>query len=530
MKMFAVSVIIIAMPHRTLADFLEELGRAGELAPVDAEVDPRAEVAEITRRVARKAGPALLFRCVKGHEIPLLTNLLGAESRICRAMGVETIEEAIGRTDRMLNSSGPEGWLERLRFGAKAVAVASFAANRVKSGACQQVIRLGGDIDLEELPFLLMGWEAERPTLSSATILSALPDSHAQVFLPGDVQVAGRDRLVAVWTEIETALPLIHEYAARQAKMPVAIVLGGDPAVHLAAAAPLPSAVDPLGLAGLLREKPLDAVACRSIDLWAPAESDIVIEGHIDPADAAPVPAPAACGQIVAENRHSRPRFAPTDRIIGHQKAAFRRGESWAIHVTAVTHRANRVFPAVQPLSLRHAAGIDGNENCILHRAMARIFLPFLRTRIPEMVDFDLPLSGAARHLAILAIRKTYPGQAHQVATAAWSMRPFSFARLLVVVDAGVNVRDAEEVWAAIAHEANVERDIWLHAAPPDPLDPTSDGDELGRRLDIDATRKFASEESPGVTRNVLLERDIENLVTDRWAQYGLGPEPNDAT
>ena len=134
------------MAHRTLADFLEELGRAGELAPVDAEVDPCLEVAEITRRVARQAGPALLFRSVKGHDIPLLTNLLGSESRICRALGVETIEEAIGRIDRVLNSSGGEGWLERLRIGSKAGAVANFAANRVKSGACQQIVRLGGDV------------------------------------------------------------------------------------------------------------------------------------------------------------------------------------------------------------------------------------------------------------------------------------------------------------------------------------------------------------------------------------------------
>ena len=270
--------------HRNLADFLEELGRAGELAPVDAEVDPCLEVAEITRRVARQAGPALLFRSVKGHDIPLLTNLLGSESRICRALGVETIEEATGRMDRLLNSSGGEGWLERLRFGSQSGAVASFAANRVKSGACQQIVRLGSDVQLEELPCPQTGVEVETPAIPSATVLSAEPDSHAQVFLQGDVQIAGRDRLIAAWSDIANATPLLREYASRQARMPVAIVIGGDPAVHLAAAAPMPPAVDPLGLAGLLREKPLDAVACRSIDLLVPAESDIVIEGYIDSA------------------------------------------------------------------------------------------------------------------------------------------------------------------------------------------------------------------------------------------------------
>src|SRR5208337_580774 len=156
-----------------------------------------------------------------------------------------------------------------------------------------------------------------------------------QVFLPGDMQIFGPDRLLAVWSDIATAFPLLQEYASRQARMPVAIVIGGDPAVHLAAAAPMPAVVDPFGLAGMLREKPLDAVACRSIDLLVPAESDIVLEGLIDPVD--------------AEIR-SRLRFSSTDRILADQ-----RGHT--IHVTAVTHRANRIFPAVVP-------GIDCNEVC----------------------------------------------------------------------------------------------------------------------------------------------------------------------
>ena len=487
---------IISMPHRTLADFLEELGRAGELAPVDAEVDPCLEVAEITRRVARRAGPALLFRCVKGYDLPLLTNLLGSELRICRALGVETIDEATDRVDRGLNSSGSEGWLERLRFGARNGAAASFAANRVKSGACQQIVRLGGDVDLEELPCPQSGVEVKTPAIPAATVLSAEPDSHAQIFLQGDLQISSRDRLTAAWSDIAAAMPLFQEYASRQAQMPIAVVIGGDPAVHLAAAAPMPAAVDPLGLAGMLREKPLDAVACRSIDLLAPAEADIVIEGHIDPAD--------------AETR-AAPRFSPSGRIIADQPG-------YTIHVTAVTHRANRIFPAT-------IAGPDCHEVCLRDRIMSRAFLPLLKLRIPELVDFDLPLSGGARHLAVLAIRKTYAGQAHQVVTVAWGMRPFCFAKMLVIVDAEVDVCDAGQVWAAIAHEAHPVRDVWLHSAPPDPLDPALTGDVLGRRMAIDATRKFAAEGCASRPRNASSDSEMEKLVTQRWNEYGLGPE-----
>ena len=156
---------------------------------------------------------------------------------------------------------------------------------------------------------------------------------------------------------------------------------------------------------------------------------------------------------------------------------------------------------------------------------MARVFLPFLKLRISELVDFDLPLSGGARHLAVLAIRKTYAGQARQVATVAWGLRPLGFARLLVLVDANVDVRDANEVWAAIAQQAHLVRDVWLQPAPSDPLDPTSSGNELGNRMAIDATRKLGGEGRASRPRNAALDRDIEKLVTDRWAQYGLGPE-----
>jgi 4-hydroxy-3-polyprenylbenzoate decarboxylase len=292
-----------------------------------------------------------------------------------------------------------------------------------------------------------------------------------------------------------TVIPLFQEYASRQARMPVAVVIGGDPAVHLAAAAPMPAAVDPLGLAGMLREKPLDAVACRSVDLLVPAESDMIIEGHIDPMDLAP---------------RSAARFSPTDRILADQPGH-------TIHVTAVTHRANRIFPAVVP-------GIDCNEICLRDTVMARVFLPLVKLRIPELVDFDLPLPGGARHLAIIAIRKAYAGQARHVATVAWSLRPLSFARLLVVVDADVDVRDADQVWAAIAHEAHPLRDVWLQAAPSDPLDPTSRGGELAQRMAIDATRKFAGEGHESRPRKRLADGEIEKLVTERWTQYGLGP------
>jgi 4-hydroxy-3-polyprenylbenzoate decarboxylase len=317
-------------------------------------------------------------------------------------------------------------------------------------------------------------------------MLSVEPDTNAPVVLRGDLQLRGRDTAIAAWAEMADPSRLIDKYRNRGTRMPLAIVIGGDPAVRLAVAAPLTPAVDPLGLAGLLREKPIDAVACRSLELLVPAESDFVIECHIDPAE--------------SEVRVPR-QVSSAGLIVGG-----RPGNN--LQVTAVTHRANRVFPAA-------IAGTDGNECCVIDRLLARLFLPFLQSRMPELVDFDLPYSGGARHLAILAIERTYADQPRHVATVAWGMRPFQFARLLVMVDADVDVRDAEQVLAAITQESHLTDDIWELAGPGDPLDRMSPSGELTRRLTIDATRDRRDKSAA----------PIERFVTDRWSEYGLGPE-----
>jgi 4-hydroxy-3-polyprenylbenzoate decarboxylase len=500
------------MPYRNLADFLDDLGRAGELAPVDAEVDPCLEVAEVTRRIARQNGPALLFRNVKSHDIPLVTNLFGTESRILRALGADSIEEATARIDRALNCGGSEGWLERLRFGGKGGAAASFAANRVKSGACQQVVQIGSDIDLLQLPLLQTGksapsdgedtraknasdktaWRTQVPTMYAPVILSAETESHAPVFLRGDVQITDHDSAVAAWSEVADPARLTTAYHDLGARMPVAIVIGGDPALQIAATAPLPSTVDPLGIAGLLREKPIDSVACRTIDLHVPAEADLVIEGYIEPAE---------LGHPI------RPRLSPIGQVILNSCGRI-------VHVTAVTRRANPAVTTVVP-------DIECNDYCVRNRLVARIFLPYLRQHLPELVDFDLPMAGGARQLAVLAIKKSYSMQARHVATVAWGMRPFQFARLLVLVDADVDVRNLDQVLTAISSETSFARNVWKQRGIADLLDAKSIG--FSRLVAVDATGYVGG--AFWRADYIIRSNGVQQLVTDRWAEYGLGPE-----
>lgn len=483
------------MSHRCLADFLEELGQAGQLARVEAAVDPRLEAAEISRRTALAGGPALLFGAVSGHDMPLLTNLLATDERICRALGTKSLQDVAARIARLVDPPQPEGWFERLKTAPHVATLAGLPPRRVKAAACQQIVRLGSDVDLGALPLIQAAPMEAGRSIAAAATLTAEPDSHRMVAGRYDFQLLGPDRLAACWGDHDEPARLLREYAVRAQRLPLAIVLGGDPAVWLAASAPLPQS-DTWALAGLLREKPIEVVPCRSVDLAVPADAEIILEGYVDPAEV-----PVEAGRLCTPSGHyGRARPAPV------------------VRVTAMTHRANPVYPA----ALAH-------EVATADRALARLLLPLWRLAIPELVDCDLPPFGAARHAAVLSIGKSHAGQARRVASAAWGMRPWMFAKLLLLVDAEVDVRNPHEVLAAVAANVHPRRDVMFHQGPPDPVDPAADPGELGHRMAIDATRKLPGERAAAPPLPAAVEEETRRHVSRRWAEYGLGPEPNDA-
>lgn len=485
------------MPYRCLADFLEELGEAGELVRVEAEVEAVLEAAEITDRTAKAGGPALLFAAVRGHEIPLLTNLLGTEARICRALGISSLEHLAERIAAMADPARPEGWFERLKTAPHVAALGSLAPRRVRGAASQQIVRLGSDVDLGELPVLQSAPGEAGPAITAAALLTAGADSGRPVAGRFDLQVLGPDRLAVCWAPHDEPARLLAQYARRDQNMPLAAVLGGDPSVVLAAAGPLPGGVDAWALAGLFREKPIDVVRCRSVELEVPAEAEIVVEGHVAPSE----PSVEAGPLCTPSGHYHQPRPVPV------------------MHVTAVTHRANPVYPAMVP-------GRPPQEASMVQRAVARIFLPLVKLAIPELVDYDLPMFAAASHWATLSIEKTYAGQARRVAHAAWGLRQLMFAKLLVVVDEEVDVHDHQEVLSAIAANVHPGRDVFFQQGPRDPLDIAVPPGELGQKMAIDATAKLPEEHAGPWPKRAVMSEQICRLVSDRWAEYGLGPEP----
>lgn len=481
------------MSYTCLADFLEELGRSGQLARIDATVDPVLEVAEIARQAARSTDAALLFSSPGSGQMPLLVGALGIESRVCRALGVTSLDEVAARLDALVDAPEAEGWFERLKSVPTRTLLAKLAPRTVKMGRCQQVVLLGRDVDLERLPAPRVWPDEPRRTITAGQFHTVDPRSGRRLVGRFDLEILDAARLAVHWAPHETSERLLDEYVARGESMPVAIVLGGDPAGLLAAMAPLPPTVDAVALAGLLRDRVVELVAGRTTTMAVPADAEIIIEGVIDPA------APrVASGPICTPLGHYAPE-APCP----------------VIEVTALTHCANPVFPA-----LLH--GPPPNELVTIHRAMRRVLLPMVRLGIPELVDYEFPEHGGGRQVAWVSIRKTHVGQARRVAQAFWGMPAMMFAKLLVIVDDGVDVHDSSQVGAAVAAHCDPGRDVSVNQGPPDPWDAASPHGVPSQRLAIDATTKLPGE-TASPRRPVRPSDEWHQLVRARWAEFGLG-------
>ena len=481
------------MAFRRLADFLEHLQRAGELARIETEVLPDLEVAELVRRAAPVAGPAMLFGAVRGSQCPLLTYLLGTESRIRHALGVASMDDIVARMEGLIDPEQPTGWFERLKTPPYVAAMESLPPRSVRTGPCQQVVRLGNDVDLGRLPNLTSGPNEPRPSITAALLFTMEPSTGRLVTGRCPLEVVDRSHLAVSLAEHDEAAGVLNEYARRRQPMPFAAVLGGDPLLALAASAPPAPGTDVCRLAALLGEKPVDVVSCRSIELHVPAEAEVILEGHLTPSE----PWGEAGPSVTAAGFYRPAMPAPI------------------VEVTAMTERANPVVQAIVP-------GPPPNEESTMRRAMARILLPIAKLSIPGLVDYDLPPEGASRNVAVVALEKTHSGQAHSIAYAAWGSHWLRFARFMVMVDAEVDVRSAGQVQRAVAAYFDPACDLIVARGPADPLDPAAAAGQLGTRVALDATRKLPGERAKPASHLAVMSEEMVRKVASRWPEYGL--------
>lgn len=452
-----------------LRAFVEKLEKVGELRRVRVPVSPRLEITEITDRITKSGGPAILFE-ETGTAFPLLINAYGSERRMTLALGVEKIEEVSQRILTLFRQlTGPkESLWEKLSLLPKLGEVASYLPRRWRGGRppCQEVVYTGKEARLSMLPILTCWPEDGGPFITLPIVHTYHPETRARNVGMYRVQVFDDYTTAIHWQLHKVSRRHYEAWKARSEKMPVAIVLGGDPVYAYAATAPLPENIDEYILAGFLRKKAVELVPCLTQPIEVPADADIVIEGYVDPTE--PLVLEGPFGDHTGY--YSLPDYYP------------------AFHVTAITHRKDAIYPAT-------IVGIPPQEDAWLGKATERIFLAPLRlTFLPELVDMELPVEGVFHNLAIASIHKEYPGQGMKAIHTLWGAGQLMFTKIALIVDADVNLRDYWAVARALAENTDLRTDIVFSQGPIDVLDHSCSQMGFGGKLGIDGTRKYPEE------------------------------------
>jgi len=457
------------MAFRALGDFLTDLESRGDLVRIREPVSRDLEITEITQRVIRKDGPALLFENVTGSSMPVAMNILGSPRRIARALGADSLDAPMDRIARLVRLRPPAGVMGALKDLGGTLqtldTLRSLAPKRVSSAPCQEVET--DQVFLDSLP-ILRCWPGDGGrTITFPVVVTKDPEtgeSHTGIYR---LQQYGPDTLGMHFQIHRVGANNYRKWCARGEPMPVAAVLGADPATVLAGLAPVPEGISNFVFAGFLREEPLELVPCRTIPLEVPAQAEIVLEGYVDPSE-----------------RHVE---GPFGDHTGYYSAA----EPFPVfHVTHVTHRR-------RPVYLGTVTGKPPTEDSVLGKAVEQLFLPIVRLVLPELVDMNLPSEGLFINVAIVSIRKAYPYHARKVMHALWGLGQMMFTRYVIVVDEDVNVHDLSEVLYRVGLQADPERDLELVHGPVDQLSISNPVPNLGGKIGIDATRKRPDENFP---------------------------------
>ncbi len=477
------------MPYDSLRDFVEALDRAGGLHRVESEVDPKLEISEITNRVVKRGGPALLFTNVRGSTFPVLTNQFGTRRRMAMALGTQTLDEAGGRIRKLLDLSLPESAMEKIGKLLSLAPLAAALPKTVSSGSCQDVVM--DRPDLTQLP-VLTTWPMDAgPFITLPLVVTKDPQSGRFNVGMYRMQVYGATETAMHWQRHKQGKAHARAWGDR---VPVAVAIGSDPVLTYAATAPLPPVVDEYLFAGLLRGKPVKLVTCKTVDLKVPADAEFVLEGYVDNTD------------------------VRTEGPFGDHTGVYSLADTYpTFHVQCVTHRRNPIYPAT-------VVGKPPMEDAWLGKATERIFLPLLQMVVPEIVDMNLPVEGGFQNLAIVSIRKAYPGQGKKVMNALWGLgHMMMLTRVLIVVDEDVDVHDPRTVAWFVLNNLDAAHDVVMMPGPVDDLDHGSYTPALGVKIGVDATRKTAAE---GYTRqwppDMIMDDATRALVQRRWKEYGL--------
>lgn len=500
------------MAYRSLRDFMDRLERDGRLVRVAEPVSPVLEMTEIQTRLLATQGPAVLFeRPVREdgdpYDMPVLVNLFGTVERVAWGMNREPghLREVGEMLAFLRQPEPPGGWREALDMLPLLRTVMAMRPKSVARAPCQEVVLTGDDVDLGRLP-IQSCWPGEpAPLITWPLVVTEGPGTHGGK--PGSdkrdvpnlgiyrMQVTGPNTTYMRWLKHRGGAQ--HHARWKQEKtepLPAAAVIGADPGTILAAVTPVPDTLSEYQFAGLLRGAKVELVPCKTVPLKVPAEAEIVVEGHVSLDD---------YGDEGPYGDHT-----------GYYNAV----EPFPVFTaTAITMRR-------EPIYLSTFTGRPPDEPSVLGEALNEVFIPLFIQQFPEIVDFWLPPEGCSYRVAVVAMRKAYPGHAKRIMMAVWSyLRQFMYTKFVIVVDHDMNARDWTDVIWAISTNVDPARDITvIENTPIDYLDFASPESGLGSKLGIDATTKTSPETKRAWGRRIRMTDDIIELVTEKWPRYGL--------
>ena len=487
------------MQYKDLRDFMAQLERIGELKRVRVTVDPVLEMTEICDRVLRAGGPAILFENPKGHTIPVLTNLFGTPRRVALGMGEDEVAalREVGKLLAFLKEpEPPKGWRDawdKLPIFKK---VLDMAPKQISRPPCQERVIEESDVDLARLPVQHCWPEDAGPLITWGLVVTKGPHKLRQNLGIYRQQVIGRNKVIMRWLAHRGgALDFREWQQARPGEpFPLAVALGADPATILAAVTPVPDTLSEYAFAGLLRGSRTELAQCLGNELQVPASAELVLEGHIAPDETA------------------------MEGPFGDHTGYYNEMDQFPVFtIDRMTHRENPIYHSTY-------TGRPPDEPAILGVALNEVFVPILQKQFPEITDFYLPPEGCSYRLAIVSMRKQYPGHAKRIMLGVWSfLRQFMYTKFVIVVDDDVNARDWKDViWAMTTRMDPVRDTVMIENTPIDYLDFASPVSGLGSKIGFDATNKWRGETRREWGRPIAMSAAVKQRVDALWNELGL--------
>ncbi len=493
------------MPYASLRDFMDRLEREGRLVRVSRPVSPALEMTEIQTRLLAEGGPAVLFETPvredgSAYDMPVLVNLFGTVERV--AWGMDRTPERlreVGETLAFLRQPEPPGgWREAVGMLPLARTVMSMKPKRVAAAPCQEVVWEGAEVDLARLPIQTC-WPGEpAPLITWPLVVTRGPgEGRDDDFNLGiyRMQVTGRNTTLMRWLRHRGGAQHYRRWReARGEPLPVAVVIGADPGTIIAAVTPVPDTLSEYQFAGLLRGRRVDLVDCRTVPLRVPATAEIVLEGHVSLDETAPE--------------------GPYGDHTGYYNAV----EPFPVFtISAITLRRD-------PIYLSTFTGRPPDEPSVLGEALNEVFLPLFQQQFPEIVDFWLPPEGCSYRIAVVAIRKAYPGHARRIMMGVWSyLRQFTYTKWVIVVDDDIDARDWKDVMWAVSTRMDPARDVLVvENTPIDYLDFASPEPGLGSKIGLDATTKWPPETKREWGRPIRMAPEVVEKIDAIWSELGL--------